>query len=124
MELAFVEDEQEEIRLAQLSIPQDDEQQLGDFQLGNRIAVGPEYAGEASGKGFNEKRKKVYADKLKEFEGAKGKKASRTEVDNLWNSAFQEATTAATDDDRAAFLRSHLQKEYAAQEKASKITGH
>ena len=31
MELAFVEDEEEEIRQARLSIPQDDEQQLGDF---------------------------------------------------------------------------------------------
>ena len=53
------------------------------------------YAGEVN-KDFNMNRNRIYTDALRVFELAKGKKASRNEIDNLWNDAAQEATAAAS----------------------------
>ena len=53
------------------------------------------YAGDVN-KDFNMNRNRIYTDALKVFELVKGKKASRNEIDNLWNYAAQEATAAAS----------------------------
>ena len=104
MELNFEQDEAEEIRAARSAIGQEREEEMRDFSMALRIArqdgyaVAPSFSGRNGEREYNGRRQELYDQRLAEFETERGRKATSSQIDRIWNEAARDACAAPAAD--------------------------